>query len=80
MKPHRAWAAQWRSRNKADGLTEFLLCRGCVPMLFHTRADARRWILETYGYLDLWSDLRREPHGWRMPRAVRVTIQIGGDK
>lgn len=76
MRPHRAWAALWRYRNKADGPTEHLICRGCLPKLFRTRARARAWIQEQYGYMKHRHDLRRGPHGWRLPKAVRVTVKV----
>jgi hypothetical protein len=31
---------------------------------------------EKWGYIKKRDDLRAEPHGWRMPRAVRVTVTI----
>ena len=71
-----AWGVLWHSCNRLDGLREYL-CRNettHVPALFLTRAEAREFITDTYGYIRHRADLRREPHGWRLPRAVRVTI------
>lgn len=44
------------------------------PLLFKTRAEARRYINERWGYIHTRRDLRRPPHGWRMPRAVKVRV------
>jgi hypothetical protein len=46
----------------------------CLPVLFRTRAEARRWIEANHGYIRRRPDLQREPHGWRMPIAVRVEV------
>jgi hypothetical protein len=71
------WAAQWRSRNRLDGYCEHLCFEPVgIPKLFTTRAAARAWIKERYGYIAQRPDLRREPHGWMMPRPVRVKISI----
>jgi len=68
----RAWGVQWRSVNRLDGKSERLIW---TP-LFHTRRECRRYIEERYGYIRQRPDLRAEPHGWRMPRAVRVLVLI----
>ena len=47
---------------------------GCVPALFLTRKAAREDIEKIYGYIRRRPDLRRPPHNWRMPRAIRVTV------
>lgn len=73
---HTLWAAQWRSRNKADGARSHLLQRCGVPALFVTRAEARAFIAKEYGYIARRPDLRAEPHGWLAPRAVRVTVEV----
>lgn len=76
MKSPTLWGALWISENKADGLTRHLLHANCKPALFVTRARARRYIRENYGYIRKRPDLREEPHGWRMPRPVRVRVEI----
>jgi hypothetical protein len=42
--------------------------------LFRTRREASTWAHEKYGYIKTRSDLRAEPHCWRVPRVVRVQI------
>ena len=69
-----AWAAMWRSRNKLNGSTRFLLRKQRVVQTFPTRELAREWIELEYGYIRDRRDLRREPHGWMMPVPVRVAI------
>ena len=68
------WAVLWRSKNMLDGLTEHLMFHGCSPVMFFTRRAARAWIAQEYGYIRTRPDLRREPHGWRMPQPIRVHI------
>ena len=53
---------------------EFLA--GYKTMVFATRAKARAWIQKNYGYIKSRPDLRSEPHGWKTPVAVRVTVNI----
>jgi hypothetical protein len=71
------WAVQWRSCNRLDGRREFFLwLNPSTPALFQTRAEARAYIREKYGYIAERPDLRREPHGWRLPRPVKVTVAL----
>ena len=72
-----AWGVQWRSANALDGDKTHLM--GSLPWsksptMFETRREARAWISVTYGYIADRPDLRAEPHGWKMPRAVRVRV------
>jgi len=69
-----AWAGLWYSRNKLDGITKHLLYENCLPKLFKTRRETISYIRSKYGYIRSRDDLRREPFGWRMPRAIRVSI------
>lgn len=69
------WGLLWRSENRADGKSEHLICN-CLPVLFSTRREALAYIKEHYGYIATRPDLRREPHGWKMPLPVRVTIAV----
>ncbi len=53
-----------------------LLFDNCLPVLFRTRAEARAYINEKYGYIRDREDLRRPPHSWRVPVAVRVRVSL----
>lgn len=66
------WGLLWRSRNRLDGLSEHLIFKDCLPVLFVTRREAREYADTQYGYIRLRDDLRNEPHGWMMPSVVRV--------
>ena len=70
------WGALWISESAAFGRTEHLLNEKCTPALFRTRAEARAYIAKRYGWIADREDLRAEPHGWRMPRAVRVSVTV----
>src|SRR3990167_3626913 len=73
--PCSAWGVVWRSRNRRDGVSTHLLrWRDGTPAIFRTRRGARDWIIAEYGYIRTRPDLRAEPHGWRLPIAVRVRI------
>jgi hypothetical protein len=73
-----AWAAEWHSHNKLDGDQRWLMCKPVPPyvMLWKTRRECAAWIHETHGYIASRHDLRVEPHGWRMPRPVKVDVRI----
>ena len=74
---YKAWAPKWKSRNQLDGLTEYLATEAVTSLrLFRSRADCRAYIQEMYGYIKHRRDLRTEPHGWRVPKAVRVRVTI----
>lgn len=68
------WGVLWGSCNKRDGKIEYLIYDDGVPTLFPTRRKAREWIIVHYGYIRDRADLRAEPHGWRMPIAVKVNV------
>jgi hypothetical protein len=70
------WSALWHSKNRLNGLREHLCFENGLPALFVTRKQCREWIAEKYGYIKTRRDLREEPHGWRIPRPVRVTITV----
>lgn len=70
------WGALWRSKNNLDGAREHLLRENLLPVMFTTRAEARAYIAEKYGYIKARKDLRCEPHGWRMPRAVPIIVSV----
>jgi hypothetical protein len=69
------WAAEWHSNNYLDGETRHIIYGDdCIPALFRTRRECRLFIMDKYGYIKDRKDLRQEPHGWRLPQAVRVKV------
>lgn len=70
------WTVLWHSKNYLDGVTCRVMWHQTMPLLFPTRRAARSWISEHYGYLKTRPDLRREPHGWRMPEPIRVAVNL----
>jgi len=76
MSAAQRWGILWRSENRLDGKREFVTWHECKPLLFRTRKEAREWIEQRYGYIRRSPDLQAEPHGWKMPKAVRVTVRI----
>jgi hypothetical protein len=73
------WGALWRSKNELDGQTKHLLFQDCMPVLFQTRSQSRRWIESKYGYIRKRLDLQAEPFGWKMPTPIRVKIMVSHD-
>lgn len=47
-----------------------------AALTFKTKREAAGFIKERYGYIATRPDLRREPHGWKMPAPVRVRITV----
>ena len=82
------WAVMWESRNRLNGKTVFLIgvagnleprpawLRGYRTMVFETRREAGAYIKNKYSYIAKRKDLRTEPHGWRVPKAVRVQVSV----
>lgn len=70
------WSGQWYSRNRLDGVYHHILYDNGFPVLFHTRKEAREYIEKNYGYIKTRDDLREEPHGWRLPVAVKIKLEI----
>jgi len=71
------WAAEWRSNCLLDGETRYIIYdRGFLPVLFRTRRECREFIKERYGYIATRPDLQAEPYGWRVPRAIKVKIEV----
>jgi hypothetical protein len=66
------WGLEWFSKNKLDGITRHLIYENCIPIIFHSREEARKFSNERFGYIKVRKDLRVEPHGWRMPRPVKL--------
>ena len=70
------WAGQWYSRNKLDGIKTHILYKDLLPALFRTRRECREYIKTNFGYIKYRRDLREEPHGWRLPRAIKVKLTV----
>ena len=70
------YALLWRSLNKHDGLTEFIVREYCVPMLFSSQKAVIAYREARYGYYRTRPDLRREPNGWMIPRVVKVRVEV----
>jgi hypothetical protein len=79
------WAAKTDQTNQLDGRKVQLHLHwwkslkqnhGTTLMLFKTRAQCRAWIEEEYGYIRKRPDLLAEPHGWRVPHPVKVTVEV----
>jgi hypothetical protein len=73
------WAVKWQSHNELDGYRSHFMNENCVPVLFTKRAAARAWVKQTHGYVANRPDLRAEPHGWLVPRPVRVRVSLVED-
>ena len=72
------WMPLWKSSNRLDGKSRNLIkfhykYPGRV-LAFSTRRECREFIEKHWGYIKFRKDLRAEPHGWRLPEAVKVDI------
>lgn len=83
------WAILGRSENQLDGKREYLQGRyfykapdvpdfvsGYKIMVFKTREQARAHVREHCINLRERPDLRKEPHGWKPPKIVKVNVLI----
>jgi hypothetical protein len=69
------WGLKWRQKNRKAGKKEHIMYNAGVPMLFTTRSQAKEYADQHYGYIKVRADLRAEPHGWKMPLPVKITIK-----
>jgi len=79
------WAIKWRSKNKLDGDCSHLIGfpqrfpankSGYTTMCFETRQLARDYVNRHYSYIKGRKDLKEEPHGWKMPKVVKVSVTV----
>jgi hypothetical protein len=75
------WAVKWHAgpNNTDQKVCEHFLPRvngDITSIFFKSRKAAREWNKSHYGYIAARRDLRRYPHDWRVPRVVRVSIEI----
>lgn len=70
------WCALWRSECKLDGKSEHIIRVNLVPVIFKTKRQCKAWIDEHYRYIKIRKDLRGEPHGWRLPKPVKIVVRI----
>lgn len=73
------WAVLWSQKNDLDGERSWLVGDSDLitrTELFDTRSQARDFIRLNYGFIRGRKDLQIEPHGWRMPKPVKVTLTI----
>ena len=69
---YKRWGVLWQSKNQVDGRTERLLWDHGQLVMFRTRREARQFAHVQYDYIKTRPDLRQEPHGWQMPRPVKL--------
>jgi hypothetical protein len=67
----KAWGVLWQSENRLSGRQRHLMW---AP-LFRNRRECRAYITREWGYIRSRPDLLAEPHGWRIPKAVRVEVK-----
>jgi hypothetical protein len=70
------WGIMDRSDNRLDGRRRVLVWENLMPLIFHTRSEARIYARERYGYIAHRPDLQAEPHGWKTPQIVRVQVMF----
>ena len=69
------WATEWHSKNNLDGERRYIIHEHLLPALFKTRRECRAFIIGKYGYIVDRPDLQEEPHGWHVPKAVKVKVE-----
>lgn len=70
------WGIQWQSNNSLNGETKHFLWNGLYPLVFYTRKEARKYIQQRYTFIKERPDLQQEPHGWKMPQAKQVKVEL----
>jgi hypothetical protein len=71
------WAILWQSSTNLMGI-DAISCGTSQTniMIFHTRHEARKEIWIRFGYIKDRPDLKSEPHGWKMPKPVRIKLTV----
>ena len=69
------WGLLWYSNNELNGVHFSIIYDNYLPALFKTREQARLYAQKNYGYITKRKDLRAEPHGWRLPKPVKLKIE-----
>lgn len=70
------WGLLSDETNRLDGRKIHLIYDNCLPVLFRTRREARQYAERRFGYIKTRPDLRREPHCCRMPKPVRLKVEL----
>lgn len=70
------WGIEWYSNNSLDGGRRHIVWKYGMPLLFFSKKEAAQFIRKEYGYIAKRQDLRREPHGWRVPHPILVNVTI----
>lgn len=70
------WGVLWHSKNRLDGVREYIVFENFAPKLCRTKKEAAEFIKQKYGYIAKRQDLRGEPHGWRMPKPIKVKATV----
>ena len=70
------WGIKWRQRTENGGWKTHIMGGPTGPICFLKKRDALAYIRSEYAYLRTRKDLRRAPHWWRMPHAVRIRIDF----
>ena len=70
------WAVRWR--NVGFSPSEHILYEDRMPVMFRTRAEARAYIDQKFGYIRTRKDLRTWPHCWRIPQPIRAKVVPDG--
>lgn len=74
-KPEIRWGVKFRSKCLLDGERSHLINKDFCPVMYRTRQGARDFINMHYGFLRERPDLKKEPHGWKIPIPVKVLIK-----
>jgi len=70
------WGIKWVSDDYLDGHTEHFMGNPAGWFVFRTRAEARAYRDEHYGYFRDRLDLKVHPFGWKLLRVVKVVLSI----
>ncbi len=70
------WGIKWISDNRLEGHKEHFTGTPEGWEVFRTRSEARNFRDARYGYIKDRPDLKAEPHGWKLPKVVKVIMTI----
>lgn len=70
------WCALFWTNGNPMGDTCHLIRRDLIPVMFKTKRECKEWIDEHYRYIRDRTDLRTGNHCWRLPKPVKVQVQV----
>jgi hypothetical protein len=68
------WCILWSPGKKNKMTGDHIIFKDCIPKMFTSKKDCKKWIDQEYSYIKERKDLRAAPYYWRLPKPARITF------